>query len=75
MAQYRNVDHATLAKRGFLLGVGLFALGALGELTAHALLGPLPGWSNMLLTDMEALGILLALFAPLVFGIVMPLIE
>lgn len=75
MAQYRNMDHATLAKRGFLLGVGLFALGALGELTAHALLGPLPGWGNLLLTDMEALGILLALFAPLVFGVVMPLVE
>jgi len=69
------MDHATLAKRGFLLGVGLFALGALGELTAAALLGPLPGWGNMLLTDMEALGILLGLFSPLVFGIVMPLIE
>jgi len=75
MAQYGSRDHATLAKRGFLLGVGLFALGALGELTTHALLGPLPGWGNMLLTDMEALGILLALFAPLVFGIIMPLIE
>ena len=75
MPQYRNVDHATLAKRGFLLGVGLFAFGALGELVAHAFLGPLPGWGNLLLTDMEALGILLALFAPLVFGIVLPLVE
>lgn len=75
MPQYQNMDHATLAKRGFLLGVGLFTLGALGELTAHALLGPLPGWGNMLLTDMEALGLLLALFAPLIFGIVFPLVE
>ncbi|PSP63054.1 hypothetical protein BRC76_03690 [Halobacteriales archaeon QH_8_67_36] len=75
MAQYRDMDHATLAKRGFVLGVGLFALGALGELAAHALVGPLPGWSNTLLTDMEALGILLALFAPLVFGVVLPLVE
>ena len=75
MGQYRNVDHATLAKRGFLLGVGLFAVGALGELTAHAFLGPLPGWGNMLLTNLEGVGILLGLFAPLVFGIVMPLVE
>lgn len=75
MPQYRNMDHAMIAKRGFLLGVGLFALGALGELTAHAFLGPLPGWGNLLLTDMEALGILLALFSPLVFGIVLPLVE
>ena len=75
MAQYRTMDHATLAKRGFLLGVGLFALGALGELLAQTLFGPLPGWGNMLLLDMEGLGILIALFAPLVFGIIMPLIE
>nr|WP_276273926.1 hypothetical protein [Halomicroarcula sp. GDY20] len=61
-----------MAKRGFLLGAGLFALGALGELAAHTLLGPLPGWGDLLLTDMEALGILIALFAPLVFGIVLP---
>ena len=75
MPEYRNMDHATLAKRGFLLGVSLFALGALGELAGPALVGPLPGWGNMLLTDMEALGILLGLFSPLVFGIVLPLIE
>ncbi|WP_254273351.1 hypothetical protein [Haloarcula marina] len=75
MAQYRNMDHGTLAKRGFLLGVGLFALGALGELAAHTVLGPVPGWTDMLLTDMEALGILLGLFSPLVFGIVLPLVE
>ncbi|MDS0280817.1 hypothetical protein [Haloarcula onubensis] len=75
MAQYRNMDHATLAKRGFLLGVGLFALGALGELAGPAVVGPLPGWGSTLLTDMEALGILLGLFSPLVFGIVMPLVE
>lgn len=75
MAQYRSMDHATLAKRGFLLGATLFALGALGELAVHAFLGPVPGWTNMLLTDMEAIGILLGLFSPLVFGIVLPLIE
>jgi len=75
MGQYKSMDHATLAKRGFLLGVGLFALGALGELAAHVFVGPLPGWGNLLLTDMEALGILLALFSPLVFGIVLPLVE
>jgi len=75
MTQYRSMDHAALAKRGFLLGVGLFALGALGELAAATVLGPLPGWGNTLLTDVEALGILLGLFAPLVFGVVLPLVE
>ncbi|WP_324663500.1 DUF7860 family protein [Haloarcula sediminis] len=75
MGQYRSMDHATLAKRGFLLGVSLFVLGALGEFVAPVLLGPLPGWGNVLFTDMEALGILLGLFSPLVFGIVLPLVE
>jgi len=75
MAQYRGMNHAQLAKRGFLLGVGLFVLGALGELGGHALLGTLPAWGNTLLVDMEALGILLALFSPLIFGIVLPLVE
>jgi len=69
------MDYAMLAKRGFLLGVGLFALGALGEVGGHALAGSLPAWGTMLLTDMEGLGILLALFSPLVFGIIMPLVE
>jgi len=69
------MNHARLAKRGFLLGVGLFALGALGELGGHALLGTLPAWGNTLLVDMEAAGILLALFCPLIFGIVLPLVE
>ena len=75
MGQYRNVDHATLAKRGFLLGVALFTVGVVGEVGGHALLGTLPALVNTLLVDMEAIGILLALFSPLVFGIVMPLIE
>lgn len=75
MVNARQMDHATLAKRGFLLGVGLFALGVLGELLAPVLVGPLPGWGDMLLTDMEGLGILLGLFSPLVFGIILPLIE
>jgi len=69
------MDHAMLAKRGFLLGVGLFALGALGEVGGHALVGTLPALVDTLLTDMEALGILLALFSPLVFGVVLPLVE
>ncbi|MBV0924066.1 hypothetical protein KTS45_07595 [Halomicroarcula limicola] len=75
MAQYRSMDHAALAKRGFLLGVGLFVLGILGEFVAPAVVGPLPGWGHMVLTDMEGIGILLGLFSPLVFGIILPLIE
>jgi hypothetical protein len=75
MGHTRQLDHATLAKRGFLLGVGLFVFGVLGEVAGPALFGPLPAWGDVLLTDMEGLGILLALFSPLVFGIVLPLVE
>jgi hypothetical protein len=75
MGRYGNIDYATFAKRGFLLGAGLFVFGALGELGGHALVGTLPSLVNTLLTDMEIVGILLALFSPLVFGIVLPLTE
>lgn len=71
----QSVDHATYAKRGFLFGAGLFAVGALGETVGHAVLGTLPAWNDALLTNMEAFGIVIALLAPLVFGIVLPLTE
>jgi hydrogenase/urease accessory protein HupE len=69
------MDHAKRAKQGFLLGVGLFAVGALGEIVGHALYAELPGWEQTLLFNAEAVGILLALLAPLVFGVVLPLTE
>jgi len=71
----QSVDYATYAKRGFLVGVGLFVVGALGEAVGHAALGTLPSWNDALLTNMEAFGIVIALLAPLVFGIVLPLTE
>ncbi|MEF8787158.1 MAG: hypothetical protein V5A45_14595 [Haloarculaceae archaeon] len=75
MSQTGSMDHAKRAKQGFLLGVGLFAVGALGEIVGHALYAELPGWEQTLLFNAEVVGILLALLAPLVFGIVLPLIE
>ncbi|MFC7139468.1 hypothetical protein ACFQMA_06395 [Halosimplex aquaticum] len=75
MTQYVSTDYPSLAKTGFLLGVSLFALGAAGELVGTAVLGGVPGWEQTLFFDMEVLGILLGLFSPLVFGIVLPLVE
>lgn len=69
------MDHAKRAKQGFMLGVGLFALGALGEIIGHAMYSELPGWEQTLLFNAEVFGILIGLLAPLVFGIVLPLIE
>jgi hypothetical protein len=75
MSQTGSIDHAKRAKQGFLLGAGLFALGALGELVGHALYAELPGWEQALFFNAEVVGVLLALFAPLVFAGVLPLIE
>lgn len=75
MGRYGQIDYPTVTKRAFALGVGLFLLGALGEIVGHALFGTLPAWENTLLFDAEILGILIALLSPIVFGIVMPLTE
>ncbi|WP_224448039.1 hypothetical protein [Haloprofundus salilacus] len=73
--RYGNIDYPRLTKSAFLLGVTLFAAGALAELVGHAAFGTLPGWQNTLFLDMEILGIAVALLAPLLFGVVLPLTE
>lgn len=75
MGRYGSLDYPTLTKRGFLLGVGLLALGAAGELLGPLLFGSLPAWENALFTDLEILGIVLGLLSPFVFGILLPLTE
>lgn len=75
MAHHGRNDYAFLAKAGFLLGVAMLAIGGGGELIGTALYGSLPGWETMIFFDLEVLGILVGLLAPIVFGIVMPLIE
>jgi hypothetical protein len=75
MSQTGSMDYAKRAKQGFLLGAGLFAFGALGELVGHALYTELPGWEQALFFNAELVGVLLALFAPLVFAGVLPLVE
>ena len=32
----RSLDHAKIAKSGFLAGLGLFVVGAVGELAGHS---------------------------------------
>jgi len=73
--RYGDVDYPTLAKRGTVLGLCLFAVGAVGELGAHALGLQLPAWEATLLFDAEVLGVALFLLSPLVFGLVLPLTE
>lgn len=75
MGRYGDIDYPTMTRRSFLLGVTLVLVGFLGEAVGPVFFGPLPGWEQTLLLDMEAAGILIGLIAPLVFGIVLPLTE
>ncbi|MFB6128685.1 MAG: hypothetical protein ABEJ47_02875 [Halorhabdus sp.] len=75
MAPTRNIDYASWTRNSFLLGVGLLAIGAVGNLLGPALVGSLPAWEATLLLDLEILGVLIGLIAPLLFGIVLPLTE
>mgnify|MGYP006873383312 FL=1 len=73
--RYGELDYAVLTKRSFLLGVTLFAIGAIGELGLTAAGISVPDWERALLFDIELLGILIGLLSPFVFGILLPLTE
>ncbi|MFB6161421.1 MAG: hypothetical protein ABEJ61_09640 [Haloferacaceae archaeon] len=73
--RYGDIDSTRLTKRGFLFGLALFLVGAVGELVGHAVLGGLPGWESALLFDAEVVGIAVAFLSVFVFGVVVPLTE
>jgi hypothetical protein len=75
MGRYGDIDYPTVTRRAFVLGVSLFLIGALGEVVGHAMFGTLPGWEETLLFEAEVVGVLLALLAPIVFGLILPLTE
>jgi len=75
MAQTRTLDNPKWAKRGFLIGVGLLALGAGGEIIGHLFFESLPSWENTLFTYSEGIGILVGFFSVWVFGVMLPLME
>jgi len=75
MRHTSSYDYPKLTKRGFLLGVALFLVGAVGEFLGHTYFAPIPGWEAALFLDMEGLGVLVALLSPFVFGIFLPLLE
>ena len=68
-------EYARLVKAGFLLGLGLFLFGAVGQLVGATYFGPLPDWEATLLFDLEAVGLVVGFFSPIVFGIALPLLE
>jgi hypothetical protein len=73
--RYGDIDYATLTKRCFLLGLGLFVIGALGGTAAGATGGQVPAWEQTLFFDLELVGLLIAFVSPFLFGIVLPLTE
>ena len=75
MPQHATFDYQTYAKWGFFLGLALLLFGAGGEIVGHAFFEPLPAWENTLFLSAEVVGIVVGFFSPIVFGIVMPLIE
>ncbi|MFQ3295912.1 MAG: hypothetical protein ACI8VE_003004, partial [Natrialbaceae archaeon] len=50
-------------------------LGAGGSVVGHAFFEPLAGWEKSLFLDLEILGLLIGFASPIMFGIVLPLIE
>lgn len=75
MPANRRFTYGTLAKAGFLLGLGLFALGVGGEWFLHSQAQQLPAWEDALFFDLEVIGVLVFSLSPFVFGIALPLIE
>ncbi len=75
MPGHRRMSYGQMAKTGFLLGVGLFLIGAVGELAIQSQLVLVPAWEETLLFDFEVLGIVLFVLSPFVFGIALPLIR
>ena len=71
----RSLDHARIAKTGFLAGLGLFAAGVAGELAGHSVVSSMPETLASALLMMEVLGVAVAFFVPLIFGAVLPLME
>ncbi len=70
-----SLDHAKIAKAGFLAGLGPFAAGVVGEFAGHSLLSSLPETVESALLTMEVLGVVVGFFVPVVFGAVLPLAE
>ena len=68
-------DHARLTKAGFLLGVGLFVVGAIGALLVDVIGISLPAWEVTLLFDLEVIGVVIALLSPFVLGVLLPLVS
>jgi hypothetical protein len=71
----QNLDYGRIAKLGFFAGAAMFLIGAVGGVIGRSLLANLPGLASQLFISLEVVGVLIGLLVPLVFGIVLPLVE
>jgi hypothetical protein len=71
----RNLDYERIAKLGFFAGVAMFVTGAVGEAIGRTMTTGMPAVADQLFISLEIVGVLAGLLVPLVFGIVLPLIE
>jgi energy-converting hydrogenase Eha subunit E len=74
-SRQRDLDYARIAKLGFFAGVAMFVIGAVGEVIGRTMTAGMPAAADQLFISLEAVGVLVGLLVPLVFGIVLPLVE
>ena len=73
--RYGNLDYSAYAKGGFLIGLAMFAVAAIGEVVIHVGNVQIATWIGTVLLDTGLAGILVMLLAPIIFGVIMPLTE
>ncbi|QLD85281.1 hypothetical protein HWV23_05915 [Natronomonas halophila] len=71
----QNLDYGRIAKLGFFAGAAMFIIGAVGGVIGRSLAAGMPDVAGQLFISLEVVGVLVGLLVPLVFGIVLPLVE
>mgnify|MGYP000533686504 CR=1 FL=1 len=75
MGHGTSLDYAKYTKRGFLFGLSLFLVGAIGDGIGSAVLGELPNWEQTTFFGFIVCGILVGFLSVFGFGILLPLTD
>jgi hypothetical protein len=75
MPQHASIDYQSYAKGGFFLGLALLVIGVVGSVAGHVFFESIPAWENTLFLGAEFAGLVIGFVSPILFGIVLPLIE
>lgn len=75
MGHNARLDYEKYTKRGFLLGLALFLLGAAGSSVGTGLAAGLPNWELTMFFDLMVVGVAVGFVAVFVFGIFLPLTD